>query len=75
MRRPSAFFILAMFLIMGYDINHVLHGAHSSVVERRFVVPKVEGSIPSGHPKEIKNPREGIFDCEWRHKTILWYAD
>lgn len=35
---------------MGYYNNHVEHGAHSSVVERRFVVPKVEGSIPSGHP-------------------------
>ena len=46
----AGLFLLVFYEQTGYYNDHIVHGAHSSVVERRFVVPKVEGSIPSGHP-------------------------
>lgn len=34
----------------------MFYGGHSSVVERRFVIPNVAGSIPAVHPKKARKP-------------------
>ena len=49
---PRGCFYIEIDREMVYDTISSGYGDHSSVVERLFVAQEVEGSIPSGHPRD-----------------------